>query len=353
MTASATEERDVVARLGQALRAHRPAGDHVRVPESTVKDAADEITRLRSQAAAPLRPMREAKKDGTPVLGLLRSDLVTIRPDLDRLHGLWVVVRNRGGLEEWGLAGPFGYGGLPDEWFVGFKEHALSAAPLPAVAVELCEHGNCVLNGPGVEGGDCVCDGKPLSAAPLPPAVGARQQGNSRLVYDKEQRTIINESTGVPFVPPPAVGAETDAEIDDLEQGELRPCPFCGSPAEAYHFEAPECPEDDENIGGSCIQCTRCQASSAVVFGYKETLYSSWNERSGKVRSSAVEAARKDERELCARWHDAEAARYADRAKSASEIGDHDLNGRMADIAQNHMLSAAAIRSGTGGRDAG
>lgn len=36
-------------------------------------------------------------------------------------------------------------------------------AALEAVTIERCEHGHCVLNGPNVEGGDCVCDGKPHS----------------------------------------------------------------------------------------------------------------------------------------------------------------------------------------------
>lgn len=66
---------------------------------------------------------------------------------------------------------------------------------------------------------------------------------------------------------------------DYLEPGELRPCPFCGADAEVLHFEAPDCSADDDNYGGSCVQCSRCNASSAVVFGFKETLYSSWNER--------------------------------------------------------------------------
>lgn len=30
--------------------------------------------------------------------------------------------------------------------------------------LQLCEFGLCVLNGPGIEGGDCVCDGKPTQA---------------------------------------------------------------------------------------------------------------------------------------------------------------------------------------------
>lgn len=83
-----------------------------------------------TQGGGTLLPMHAARKDGTPVLALLRSDLVTIRPDLERLHGRWVVVSNRGGVEEWGLAGPFGYGGLPDEWFVGWTSlPPASAAP--------------------------------------------------------------------------------------------------------------------------------------------------------------------------------------------------------------------------------
>ena len=64
---------------------------------------------------------------------------------------------------------------------------------------------------------------------------------------------------------------------DDLEPGELLPCPFCGGEPERIDFD-----EDDgepENIGGSAITCKRCKCSTAVVFGYKETLFSSWNER--------------------------------------------------------------------------
>lgn len=76
-----------------------------------------------------------------------------------------------------------------------------------------------------------------------------------------------------------ALLSSSRGEQDDLEPGELRPCPFCGARAEVVHFEGPECSEDDANFGGSCVQCTRCKASSAVVFGYKETLYSGWNER--------------------------------------------------------------------------
>lgn len=68
-----------------------------------------------------LSPMGEAKRDGTPVLARLRDDLHRVRADLIILEGLWVVVRSHGDRSEWCLAGPFGYGGLPDEWFVGWQ----------------------------------------------------------------------------------------------------------------------------------------------------------------------------------------------------------------------------------------
>jgi len=76
---------------------------------------------------------------------------------------------------------------------------------------------------------------------------------------------------------------------DDLEPGELLPCPFCGGEPERIDFD-----EDDgepENIGGSAITCKRCQCSTAVVFGYKETLFSSWNERAPANARAALKGA--------------------------------------------------------------
>lgn len=56
----------------------------------------------------------------------------------------------------------------------------------------------------------------------------------------------------------------------------LKPCPFCGAPpAQRTDFDEP----GDDNFGGSIIECTRCQASTAVHFDRKESLYSSWNDR--------------------------------------------------------------------------
>lgn len=81
------------------------------------------------------------------------------------------------------------------------------------------------------------------------------------------------------IVDPLAPHAQRDEVADDLEPGELLPCPFCGGEAEILEFDEPDFDEEHENFGGSCVVCKKCQANTAVVFGYKETLHSSWNER--------------------------------------------------------------------------
>ena len=53
----------------------------------------------------------------------------------------------------------------------------------------------------------------------------------------------------------------------------LKPCPFCGGKAERIDIA------DGENAGGSCIACTKCQASSNVEFEFKENFVSNWNRR--------------------------------------------------------------------------
>jgi len=66
------------------------------------------------------------------------------------------------------------------------------------------------------------------------------------------------------------------------ETEELLPCPFCGSPAEIIDIE------DGENAGGSCVSCTRCEASSALDFGRKENFVSKWNTRPSPARDEGA-----------------------------------------------------------------
>lgn len=65
----------------------------------------------------------------------------------------------------------------------------------------------------------------------------------------------------------------------------LLPCPFCGSPAQRIDLG----PGAGDNEGGSCVACTRCQASGPVEFGYKENFVSDWNRRAFSAQPSTVE----------------------------------------------------------------
>jgi Lar family restriction alleviation protein len=64
---------------------------------------------------------------------------------------------------------------------------------------------------------------------------------------------------------------------------EMRECPFCGGEAERIDFG----PGSGDNEGGSCVACTRCQASGPVEFGYKENFISNWNRRALLARTEA------------------------------------------------------------------
>ena len=102
------------------------------------------------------------------------------------------------------------------------------------------------------------------------------------------------------IVDPLAPHAQRDEVADDLEPGELLPCPFCGGEAEILEFDEPDFDEEHENFGGSCVVCKKCQANTAVVFGYKETLHSSWNER--HLQASPVPSSERDDIiEMCAK----------------------------------------------------
>lgn len=63
---------------------------------------------------------------------------------------------------------------------------------------------------------------------------------------------------------------------DDLAEAKLLPCPFCGAEAERHDF-GPDEPYGNSN--GSFIACHGCGAASAVMFEFRESLYSNWNRR--------------------------------------------------------------------------
>ena len=94
---------------------------------------------------------------------------------------------------------------------------------------------------------------------------------------------------------------------------ELLPCPFCGHDAERLTLDEPE------NEGGDVICCTRCQASSRVEFGRKETVVEAWNRRahaSGGVAAIAFERRRQITAEGWTPEHD-DAHRNGELAKAA------------------------------------
>lgn len=84
------------------------------------------------RAAEIARPMRDAPKDGTPVLVKMKDDLSEFGvPNDGEWHrmrgflGIYAVMRSRGDPMDWCFAAPVGMGGFPDEWLEGWW-------PLPA-----------------------------------------------------------------------------------------------------------------------------------------------------------------------------------------------------------------------------
>ena len=69
---------------------------------------------------------------------------------------------------------------------------------------------------------------------------------------------------------------------------ELLPCPFCGGRPERIDVPDEDDVDGGVNAGGSCIQCTKCSASTGLHFDRKENLSSSWNERASL--SATIEA---------------------------------------------------------------
>ena len=92
-------------------------------PISTIAQWATEI--LAAADAAAWRPMSEAPKDRTDILAKTRPDVF---PESNHRSG-WnsrnVVIRHGGIVNDdcdmgWSVSAPVGYGGIPDDWFLGW-----------------------------------------------------------------------------------------------------------------------------------------------------------------------------------------------------------------------------------------
>lgn len=85
-----------------------------------------------------LRPMSDAKKNGQPILARTKAEIPN-RSDQEGIAGRWLVIRHAGvDLDDddfydegWSLAGPFGQGGFPDDWFEGWTPLPMSQAAPP------------------------------------------------------------------------------------------------------------------------------------------------------------------------------------------------------------------------------
>lgn len=67
---------------------------------------------------------------------------------------------------------------------------------------------------------------------------------------------------------------------------DLKPCPFCGGKASRTDIDdSIDATPDDENFGGSFIECDECGACTRVHFDRKENLVDSWNRRAKRPAS--------------------------------------------------------------------
>ena len=60
---------------------------------------------------------------------------------------------------------------------------------------------------------------------------------------------------------------------------QLKRCPFCGGKPRYVYIEK------GENEGGECIECSKCLASTSVMFPLKDSIqalvFEKWNNRKG------------------------------------------------------------------------
>ena len=81
---------------------------------------------LAAADAAAWRPMSEAPKDRTDILAKTRDNIYPEGSRDSGWNGRNVVIRHDGIIDGgfdmgWSVSAPVGYGGLPDEWFIGWQ----------------------------------------------------------------------------------------------------------------------------------------------------------------------------------------------------------------------------------------
>ncbi|MFH7812458.1 MULTISPECIES: hypothetical protein [Acetobacter] len=81
---------------------------------------------LAAADAAAWRPISEAPKDRTDILAKTRPDVFPESDHRSGWNGRNVVIRHGGIVNDdfdmgWSVSAPVGYGGMPDEWFLGWQ----------------------------------------------------------------------------------------------------------------------------------------------------------------------------------------------------------------------------------------
>ena len=92
------------------------------------------IAALAAADQAAWRTMRDAPRDRTDILAKTRPDVYPEAHNRSGWNNRSVVIRHEGIVNDdfdmgWSVAAPVGYGGMPDEWFVGWQP--LPSPPVP------------------------------------------------------------------------------------------------------------------------------------------------------------------------------------------------------------------------------
>lgn len=84
------------------------------------------VSALAAAEAMAWRPMSEAPRDRTDILAKTRPDIYPEAHNRSGWNNRSVVIRHEGIVNDdfdmgWSVSAPVGYGGMPDEWFLGWQ----------------------------------------------------------------------------------------------------------------------------------------------------------------------------------------------------------------------------------------